>query len=109
MDNNTAHRLAFDTLDKFNAKEAAEIAEKMNWRYHDSKGKTASEEEIRNCAASCVYAGVAQYRRNCESGFPERSVSCGSGRVYFRIEFFETGTRASLSFGLNCDENESRK
>ena len=99
--------MLFDTLEKFQIKEldtAAAIAKKFKWRYHNSKGKFCSREELNDAACSVVYAAIGQYKKNVDAGKPRQGIMCGSGRFYARVEFFESPTPiVSLSYGIHSE------
>jgi len=80
--------LIFEVAKAFDAAEAAKTCKAMGWRYHNSKGKTASEDEIGNCLSSCAYAAIRCYNENVAAGKPYLNISCGTGRVWVRVDFF---------------------
>ena len=80
--------IIFEAAQAFKVGDAEKMCKAMKWRYHNSKGKTASAEEISNCLSSCVYSAIRCYRENLEAGKPYLNISCGTGRVWVRVDFF---------------------
>lgn len=80
--------LILEVAQVFNVANAVKMCKAMGWRYHDSKGKTASEEEISNCLSSCTYSAIRCYNENVAAGNPYLNISCGTGRVWVRVDFF---------------------
>jgi hypothetical protein len=80
--------LIFEAAQAFKVGDAEKMCKAMGWFYHDSKGETASAEEISNCLSSCVYSAIRCYQANVVAGKPYLNISCGTGRVWVRVDFF---------------------
>lgn len=102
MDRNKIYNLIERAKDRFDYTEAEKVAKVGGWRYHDTKeGQTISARDIEESVAISGNSCYFQYFENCEQGNPNKSISCSTGRVSFRIDFFNPESpQVTIAFGM---------